>query len=549
MTTFPAATRRRVNAPCSVETSKRNDSQWFQNASGTLTSRRARPFKGMRRLNSVLSLRHLGSLSMSVLLAGLSFSTRRPRLQTARPSWLRTRWSCTRWLPRSCLWVALLSGACGRFGYEDLEENLDASVSDESDASASSDGAPLTTSLDSDGSVTDTVFHSTNSTSSTTRSSADSSTGLGSPSQPGETSGTQEPGASLDAGTDASVTSPDDSTHSSDPASSTEAPTSSFPDTTTDEDVTSDVTSHTTSTTSSSTTSTVTSNPPNSTSDDSTWQCTDQQNQCGGDCAPCACYWDSLELLGTPNYVGNGLYSPTLSSDGLTLWFGLIVSGGPEQLAYATRPNQFTSFGVGTLATAPLHSNSWEGNPHLSADRLSLYFYSARNNEDLGLFRATRGSPGGTFDNVVELTTVNSTATEQLPWVTADERTLYFVSDRSGSRDIWKATRAQTSDPFSAPTPVSELNTAGDEGKISLTPDGLVAIFAAERSGGQGGLDIYRAARRSTSVPFEPPTLLTDLSTAFDDYDPELTRDGSFLYFVSTRTGDSAVWRARMRCD
>lgn len=500
---------------------------------------------------------------MSAPFVGFPVSTRRDRLQAAPASSRLASFGTASWLPRSWWLAALVSCSCGRFGYEQLDRELDASVTDESDASVVSSGggtpSHLTSSFDSE-TVTDSVFHS----SSSTASRADSSSIPTSASEsfdPGETSMTPDPTSPSDTGTDGPVTSPADSSLSTDPATTSDAAPATTSDTTSDatSDTISDTTSNAiseptsdvTSDAPSSTTSEVTSSTPqDSTSDEtSTGQCADEQNQCGGDCAPCACYWDSLELLGPPNYVGNGLYSPTLSADGLTLWFGLILSGGLEQLAYATRPSQNNAFGSGTLASGPLRSNTWEGNPHLSANQLALYFYSARNNDDLGLFRATRGSSGGTFDQVVELTTVNSTATEQLPWVTADERTLYFVSDRAGSRDIWKATRAQTTDAFSSPTPVAELNTSGDEGKISLTSDGLVAIFAAQRSGGLGGLDLYRAARRSTQVPFETPTLITGLSSPFDDYDPELTRDGNLLYFVSTRTGDSAVWRARMRCD
>lgn len=292
------------------------------------------------------------------------------------------------------------------------------------------------------------------------------------------------------------------------------------------------------------------SEPSDEASDVSTGSaCADGLRNCGGACAPCPCSWGTPERLGTPNYAGNGLYSPTLSSDELTLWFGLILAGGPERVAHATRNTVTASFGQVTLDSAPVASNSWEGNPHLSHDGRSLYFYSARSNQDLGLFQATRGSTTGAFNQVVELTTLNSTSTEQLPWVTADELTIYFISDRAGSRDIWTASRAQRTDEFAAPTPVVELNSDGDDGKLTLSPDGLVAIFASDRPGGVGGLDFYRAARRTTNEPFEAPTLISELSTPQADYDPELTRSGDTLYFASQRSGsDSAIWRVGMTC-
>jgi Tol biopolymer transport system component len=196
----------------------------------------------------------------------------------------------------------------------------------------------------------------------------------------------------------------------------------------------------------------------------------------------------------------------------------------------------------------PISSNGWDGNPHISQTQRSLYFYSARNDNDLGIFQATRPSSSGAFDRVVELTSINSAAVEQLPWVSADELTIYFVSDRAGSRDVWTVTRAQVSHAFSVPTPMVELNSDGDDGKVTMSPDGLVAIFASERSGGMGGLDLYRAARVSTAVPFEATTLIPELSTPELDYDPEFTRGGDVRYFASTRPGSSSIWRVGTTC-
>lgn len=253
-------------------------------------------------------------------------------------------------------------------------------------------------------------------------------------------------------------------------------------------------------------------------------------------------------MLGAPNDAGNDLYSPSLSADGLTLWFGVLVQGGPEQVGYSTRATPSDPFGLGTLVGAPVSSNGWDGNPQLSFDQRSLYFYSMRSNVSIDLFRATRATASDNFDQVTELTTLNSSGIEQLPWISVDERTIYFVSDRAGTRDIYMATRGQVSDAFSAPQPVAELNGDSDDAKLTLAPDGLVAIFASDRSGGVGALDLYRAARATTSEPFETPTLIGELSTAQGDYDPEFTRDGSWLYFASDRGGSSAIWRTTVTC-
>lgn len=253
-------------------------------------------------------------------------------------------------------------------------------------------------------------------------------------------------------------------------------------------------------------------------------------------------------MLGDPNQAGNDLYSPSLSADGLTLWFGLMIQGGPEQVAYSTRATLADPFALGMALGPPVSSNGWDGNPQPSFDQRALYFYSARSGTGIDLFRASRATPSDDFAQVEELTTLNSTSTEQLPWISADERTIYFVSDRAGTRDIYTAARAQVSDAFAAPQPVTELNSTSDDAKLTLSADGLVAIFASDRSGGLGGLDLYRAARATAAEPFGAPTLIAELSTAQGDYDPEFTRDGNWLYFASSRAGSSAIWRVTTTC-
>jgi len=202
------------------------------------------------------------------------------------------------------------------------------------------------------------------------------------------------------------------------------------------------------------------------------------------------------------------------------------------------------------VAAAPLTSGTGDGTPHLSLDGRSLYFYSDRStsgSEDL--FVATRADTNSPFDTVTELSSLNSPGLDHLPWISADERTIYFASDRAGSVDIWRATRGQASDAFAAPNAVDELNTTSDEGGIAVSADQREVIFVSSRAGGLGGPDFYRAVRASVDEPFSAPVHLPELSSTDLDYGPELTRDGSALYFASRR-GDtvSAIWRVRRSC-
>lgn len=273
---------------------------------------------------------------------------------------------------------------------------------------------------------------------------------------------------------------------------------------------------------------------------------------CGGsECAPCPCIFGTAELLGNPNYTGNQLWSPSLSQDGLTLYVGVVVPGVSEQVMVATRPNRGNTFGLANPLPAPVNQ-SVEGTPHISLDGLTLYFFSERGGSGSAarnIYRATRATPSGNFNNATALTTVNSSSMDHLPHTSADELTLYFASQRGGNVDIWRSTRATRSDAFGAPSPVTEINSTADDNGMTLSLDQRTIIFASARPNGAGSYDLYQSVRASTSDPFSTPEPLTTLNTSASETDPELSRDGQELFFVSTRNGGATeIWRSLRTC-
>lgn len=273
---------------------------------------------------------------------------------------------------------------------------------------------------------------------------------------------------------------------------------------------------------------------------------------CGGSsCVPCPCSAGVLERLGEPNNPGIELWSPAFSSDVLSIYFGFTGPGGAtERIAHATRSDRVSPFEQGQ-PLPPLINEGTEGSPYLSSNGLSLYFYSRRGggmgNRDL--YVATRPSTASQFDTVTALSSLNGPGMDHQPEVSADELSIYFVSDRSGNVDIWHATRASVGAAFGAPQPVSELNTSSDEGGITLSSDGLEAIIASNRPGGAGARDLYRATRASTADPFGNLQPLSELNTPDNEIDPALSADGKELYFASNRGGaESNLYRVVRSC-
>jgi hypothetical protein len=65
----------------------------------------------------------------------------------------------------------------------------------------------------------------------------------------------------------------------------------------------------------------------------------------------------------------------------------------------------------------------------LSADGLSLYFASTRSG-NADLYRARRVTLDSDFGEPEPLVGVNTPYEERMPWLSADEHTLYFTSTR-----------------------------------------------------------------------------------------------------------------------
>jgi len=121
------------------------------------------------------------------------------------------------------------------------------------------------------------------------------------------------------------------------------------------------------------------------------------------------------------------------------------------------------------------------------------------------------------------------------PSITQDLKTIYFASARPGGlggMDVWTATRANVSSPWSAPTNVAELNTPSGEFYLSVRGDNLEIILSSNRSGGMGNDDLYRSTRALTTDPWGAPVNLMMLNTPSFEDDPSLTDDGLVLYYT-----------------
>ncbi len=138
---------------------------------------------------------------------------------------------------------------------------------------------------------------------------------------------------------------------------------------------------------------------------------------------------------------------------------------------------------------------TWEGQPSISADNKTLYFSSARGEDNLGgmdLYKVNR-LPNGRWSDPINLgPTINTSGNEKSPFMHSDSYTLYFSSDGHpgvGGQDIF-FTRMNEFGSFDTPVNLGvPINTEEDEHGFMVSTDGKYGYFSSDL--GQKGLDIY----------------------------------------------------------
>lgn len=192
--------------------------------------------------------------------------------------------------------------------------------------------------------------------------------------------------------------------------------------------------------------------------------------------------------------VGHGILSP----DGLSLFY----QHNPH-IRQAVRASNAVPFSAGTLVPE-LNIATYERPGKMSADGLRMYL-EIFDGSALDLYLATRPSlsdPWGTPTQGPFAANINGALTLELePYVTPDELQLFYGSNRAGSVggsiDIWWASRASVSDPFSVPENLASVNTASQERSPELF--GSELFFTSDRNSSQ---DVFT----TTAVP-EPGSL------------------------------------------
>jgi len=172
-----------------------------------------------------------------------------------------------------------------------------------------------------------------------------------------------------------------------------------------------------------------------------------------------------------------------------------------------------------------------EDDPSFTLNRLTVIETSS-SPEDL--YECIRPAIGQAFA-CTAIAALNSAMAEVSPEISPDGVTLYFVSNRAGTDDVYTSTKGVGG--WAAPTLVTQLSTTGsNEGDVAIAPDGLLAVV---EHGGHFGFH----TRASTALPFGAGTDHNELAVAANIAAPSITNGGAIIYFHAGTTRDLYVAR------
>jgi outer membrane protein OmpA-like peptidoglycan-associated protein len=208
--------------------------------------------------------------------------------------------------------------------------------------------------------------------------------------------------------------------------------------------------------------------------------------------------WLPAMNLGKPINTDDNEGAQTITADGKQLFFigcnrkrtGL----GSCDIYKSLRNGK--KWGEPTNVGSPVNTSSWESQPSVSADGKTLYFVSNRKGGLGGMdIWVSHLAPNGSWSVPRNLgDVINTPYSEETPFIHPDGKTLYFTSDGHvgmGGKDIY-VTRMDAEGNWSKPKNIGyPINTWNDEQGLFVAASGENAYFSSDRDGGYGKLDLY----------------------------------------------------------
>lgn len=246
-------------------------------------------------------------------------------------------------------------------------------------------------------------------------------------------------------------------------------------------------------------------------------------------------------------------YFPVLTADQEQLIFTRRMGGGPndDEDLVISRKNSRGRWTVPESLSKNINSVLNEGTCTISADGRKLIFTSCVGRQGYGscdLYQSVRiGEEWTKPENLGPA--VNSPEWESQPSLSADGRTLYFISDRRGGvgrRDIWVSSLNEKGEWTRAKNVGKPVNTVYDEISPFIHVNNRILYFASNGLVGFGGYDIFFSERDTSSVWTSPRNIGSPVNNHEDQFSLFITADGKKGYYSHEEVKDAGYTTSRI---
>jgi len=238
--------------------------------------------------------------------------------------------------------------------------------------------------------------------------------------------------------------------------------------------------------------------------------------------------WGAPLNLGPTINTAATEFVPSFSSDGHRMFFASDRAGGSglQDIWQSFRSDVHDDFGWQPPTNlGPALNSTADDNASTYFDNgghPQLIFGSGRIGgaaRDLFLSNLQADGTWGAATMIAEL---SGPTTENRPTIRRDGLEIFFYSDRPGglgSTDLWTSTRATVDAPWSPPVDLGEtVNSSASEQHPYLSADGRTLVYATTRTGGSGAFDLWVTTR-----PARLTVTADDQSRLFGQENPSLT--------------------------
>jgi outer membrane protein OmpA-like peptidoglycan-associated protein len=230
-------------------------------------------------------------------------------------------------------------------------------------------------------------------------------------------------------------------------------------------------------------------------------------------------------------------YFPFLHPNGKTLWYTRKFEQ-KEQLVESQLDEQ-GNWSLPEVIAPALHI-PWfnEGAICFSADGQTMLFTACNRPDGYGscdlyvaVWKETKWSEPANLGPLI-----NSKAWEAQPSLSADGRTLFFVSNRSGGyggQDLWQSKLGEDGQ-WQVPINLGpQINTASDEASPFIHADQVHLYFSSNGHGGMGNHDLYRSRLSKDLTWSKPMNLGAPLNTGASQRGIQVSPEGQMAYYGS----------------